>query len=1231
AGATAAAADRALYERQAGGFAGKGAVRMALHCLIHLTALLPPQDWASLWQQLSGSFWVSRLLRDRDSVLRALAAEVLARLLQPGATVTQAMVAQGWPDAVKMMSKVATDHASCYALRTASLRVLACCMAQDAVAPNTGAQAEHVEEATTSLEPSSGLPRRQLFTSFSALPSATVLMQNEALWAALPRMLREPAAPAPFQSAALTLLLQFALLDGERTATFLQHPGLLERLLQLLDARLLLDGGGSGGAASPTPRKVAAGAAGGSDRAALLLVVLGQVEVLAGADHHVGGSGCGSSGGLDVRLVEGDAAAGQAAAAAATVQAAALSWAGFETDVQLEGCVGLEAVVMSHEEWATCAAGVATPQGMPRAPANCDPARRRQHLHALHCSALVAQLLAHTLQDPPLLHLPALGRSPAEVAAILLGSFARAAGGVAAWDEARRALPPPRLLEGAARLEAVQHTAAAANAALQLLDAEGLHGAVVALDGELKRSSAPLLTRCAEVLRADCSPRPLRLVVVCLVATLLSRRETAFRLLRFEIDDSSANEHLVGSTGREVGMELCAALLELLPDDALLSGGGGAASAAAAFTAGNPNENLSGGSRARSSVPSAHGSSVAAVTGAGPGQAATAAAEGLRGSLQFRPSNAVASQDLRSDSLCVIVALRNLLSYSCSAKTMALRAGYHRLLLHGCARMAAVLTAAGPIPAGVGPGERSSAIAAIGPGRVGTRRGAVAPARGQGLQRKPGSGPATRPPGLWQDAETAASSASIPYPPEPTLEPRSPIPAVSPVARSSGTAIARQDADNSSKSATRRVAEQKLVASLSLLRHLAYGSAVARQVLVQDGLVAMLRSLWPVAAAASTSGPLFHELLSCLTNILPECSQARIRVAQEAGSGSSAIGGRSGGGGGGPEATGVGAPGTLLGNLLALLFGGARIESATSSLAVGALLQISAAEDGTQLLLKSPLLGLCQKVLQDLSSGGGGGGGAGLAGVARVGRDVPRQLALLELLANLAAWPEGQRALLRSSSGPGLLDLVVRLIGPGPEGLLGLPAHGSPAINAANPPANARHQQQLMQLRNAALALVRNLCFAPEAKAHLLAHPGVLPSLVAAVEAVADNPQGAAFAASGMHALAYHGEKVKAALRRVPSAHQRLIAAYASCRFAEDRAKAQQGPRAVTEHFQPHEIARAGLRRMPLEAGNKPQNWIHSANSELCGLLIILQATSTENSHLNVLPPDRSPQRDQYA
>jgi hypothetical protein len=37
---------------------------------------------------------------------------------------------QGWPDAAKTMAKAAADPAACYALRTAALRVLCCCLAQ---------------------------------------------------------------------------------------------------------------------------------------------------------------------------------------------------------------------------------------------------------------------------------------------------------------------------------------------------------------------------------------------------------------------------------------------------------------------------------------------------------------------------------------------------------------------------------------------------------------------------------------------------------------------------------------------------------------------------------------------------------------------------------------------------------------------------------------------------------------------------------------------------------------------------------------------------------------------------------------------------------------------------------------------------------------------------------------------------------------------------------------------
>lgn len=66
----------------------------------------------------------------------------------------------------------------------------------------------------------------------------------------------------------------------------------------------------------------------------------------------------------------------------------------------------------------------------------------------------------------------------------------------------------------------------------------------------------------------------------------------------------------------------------------------------------------------------------------------------------------------------------------------------------------------------------------------------------------------------------------------------------------------------------------------------------------------------------------------------------------------------------------------------------------------------------------------------------------------------------------------------------------------------------------------------MQALVSVALLLVRNLCFSPDAKTHLLANPAVLPGLVAHAERAADNPEGAACATSALWAMIYHGEKV---------------------------------------------------------------------------------------------------------
>lgn len=144
----------------------------------------------------------------------------------------------------------------------------------------------------------------------------------------------------------------------------------------------------------------------------------------------------------------------------------------------------------------------------------------------------------------------------------------------------------------------------------------------------------------------------------------------------------------------------------------------------------------------------------------------------------------------------------------------------------------------------------------------------------------------------------------------------------------------------------------------------------------------------------------------------------------------------------------------------------------------------------------------------------------------------------VQVLTNLAAWPEGHRALLKSGAAPGLLELLTRTLS-STEGTAAAAAaavtstasdarqHQGQQDQAANHQSHVLQLLQQLALRNACLALLRNLCFAAEAKSHLLAHPGVLPALVAAAEGVGDNPAGAAFAASGLWALAYQGEKVR--------------------------------------------------------------------------------------------------------
>lgn len=89
-------------------------------------------------------------------------------------------------------------------------------------------------------------------------------------------------------------------------------------------------------------------------------------------------------------------------------------------------------------------------------------------------------------------------------------------------------------------------------------------------------------------------------------------------------------------------------------------------------------------------------------------------------------------------------------------------------------------------------------------------------------------------------------------------------------------------------------------------------------------------------------------------------------------------------------------------------------------------------------------------------------------------------------------------------------------------------------------------------------------------------------------------PRAAAYASSAIWALVYHGEKVKAALRRLPSAHERLLVVKATCEFQLGKLT-----RAAA-------VIKEGI-------GNIDSNvdWLRHAHRNIELLLATLNATST--------------------
>lgn len=74
--------------------------------------------------QVGGTFWLTRLARDREAEVRAAALSLLSQLAGPEAIPTRRMLLQGWPEAGSAVLKVAT---TLYILWQCTSRCIAVC------------------------------------------------------------------------------------------------------------------------------------------------------------------------------------------------------------------------------------------------------------------------------------------------------------------------------------------------------------------------------------------------------------------------------------------------------------------------------------------------------------------------------------------------------------------------------------------------------------------------------------------------------------------------------------------------------------------------------------------------------------------------------------------------------------------------------------------------------------------------------------------------------------------------------------------------------------------------------------------------------------------------------------------------------------------------------------------------------------------------------------------------
>jgi hypothetical protein len=231
---------------------GRALLRETLGCLRAVVGSVPPQLWQPFWCAESGSYWLTRLLRDHESAIRADAHSLLGAAAAADAPAANAWLQATWPEAPVAALRVASDPAECAAVRAAAMRFVA-----RALLPNTA-------------------------NAGAASFAEVQLMQRRDFWASLAALLRgeedtDASASAPaLMRAATGLLLAAGQMDAVTPTDALDSACAWPALQQLLRADWLHEGNsgdsdGSDGShvhGSSFDRALADGAAAAADPAA---------------------------------------------------------------------------------------------------------------------------------------------------------------------------------------------------------------------------------------------------------------------------------------------------------------------------------------------------------------------------------------------------------------------------------------------------------------------------------------------------------------------------------------------------------------------------------------------------------------------------------------------------------------------------------------------------------------------------------------------------------------------------------------------------------------------------------------------------------------------------------------------------------------------------------------------------------------------------------------------------